>query len=321
MKGNESFQPVFVVGSARSGTTMIGKLLASHPLFCEYRAETLIMSVCRKRYGNIFSSDSRKDKFLADWFSSRQFKRSNLTKEEFTKVLEQSRSYPELLINFLNKMTVKSESHFIVDSTPANAGHIQDILKQFHNAKFIWMVRDGRDVSISQEKLGWISSPAPFKQHTDRLHYALLNWKLINKKCFSAVKSNVMIVRYEDFLSAPEQSLQEMASFLNTDKNAFDLSSALDPNKSNSAFGKLGNEDNRSPVARWRNADAEMVKNFTFGCSDTLTQLGYSASDSGWSLSLQARYSLFYIHIMAKRALSGFHWFSKRTSERLEDGD
>jgi len=64
--------PIFVIGSARSGTTMLGKLLSSSDSFFEYSAETLIMTVCRKRYGDIFNSISKRQVFLEDWFRSRR---------------------------------------------------------------------------------------------------------------------------------------------------------------------------------------------------------------------------------------------------------
>ncbi|QCZ92930.1 sulfotransferase [Salinimonas iocasae] len=84
--------PIFVVGSARSGTTMIGKLLFSSEDCYKYTAETLLLTVCRKRYGDIFQPGSSKAEFLSDWFRSRQFRRANLDKDEFLSLFEKSNS-------------------------------------------------------------------------------------------------------------------------------------------------------------------------------------------------------------------------------------
>lgn len=308
--------PIFVVGSARSGTTMIGKLLFSSEDCYKYTAETLLLTVCRKRYGDIFKSGDSKTQFLSDWFRSRQFKRSNLNKDEFLSLFDKSNNYSELLINFLSAMADKAGKRYIVDSTPANVGYINEILHIAPNAKFIWMVRDGRDVSLSQERLGWVNPPHPFTSKSDRLNYTLMNWAKVNDR-FKENK-NVYLLRYEDFLSSPECHLKSMALYLGTNFDDYDLETVLNPEKPNSAFGRLGTDHNNSTIARWKSFDPKLISEFSFGCQSTLSKLGYPTTESQFSIRKAFRYLVFNIHLSVKTLLTKFHFFSKLTSETLE---
>lgn len=317
MELSKDFTPVFVVGSARSGTTMMAKLLSSHPSFYEYRAETLILTVCKKKYGDIFNDKNKKKAFLDDWFESRQFERSNLTREQFIGILDKSASYAELLIHFLHTMTGNAKKHLIVDSTPANVRYINDILKVCKNAKFIWMVRDGRDVSLSQERLGWVNPPYPFISKSDRLNYTLINWKVINANCIKT-NDNTLRIKYEEFLNAPSEFIEKISDVLKTDPSQYDIENALNPKKSNSAFGDVSKNGIFKPVERWRQLDDSLLNDFTFGCSHFFKELEYSTPTSVKTLRSFFRYYYFLFHLKVKKALADHHMFSRKTSESLE---
>ena len=173
MIGHE-FTPVFVMGSARSGTTMVSHIISSSQKFAKYHAETLILNVCKQKYGNIFLSPQKRRLFLSDWIRSRQFRESHLTEIAFTKIVENSTSYENLLINFLSTIAESQGCSHIVDSTPGNAKHLMHINSKCKSSKFINIIRDGRDVALSQAKLNWSKPPAPFKSNNSKLHYAMV---------------------------------------------------------------------------------------------------------------------------------------------------
>lgn len=321
MDDTGNFTPIFVVGSARSGTTLVAKLVSSSNLVQDYRAETLIMSVCRKKYGNIFTDGLKRNQFLSDWLKSRQFKRSNLDEHEFKSILSKSSTYPDLLVNFLRGMSEKASKSYIVDSTPANLNSVSEIKERYPNAKFIHVVRDGRDVAISQEKLGWTSPPLWFKSRADRLHYSLLNWKINNEGLARKSLKNIITIKYEDFVSNPEVTLSLISEFLSISSESFDLAASLDPSKSNSAFGSLGNESNQSAISRWKSVDTSLLENYTYGCISTLSDLGYPVASVSHNPFLRLRYTIFNVTIRLRKFLTKFYIVSSRTSESLEFGD
>jgi len=83
--------PIFIVGSARSGTTLLYSILLSSGKFPLYEAESLLLSVCRFKYGNLKKRKNFK-KFLNDWFRSKQFIRSGLNKEFFINISDDAKS-------------------------------------------------------------------------------------------------------------------------------------------------------------------------------------------------------------------------------------
>lgn len=310
-------QPVFVVGSARSGTTMIDRLLSSAESFQEYRAETQLMSVCRKRYGDIFTRKKNRQSFLDDWFRSNQFARSNLTQDEFLAILDTSFSYAELLVNFLTQMALKGKKEFIVDSTPANLEHINVIAKECKSAKFVWIIRDGRDVSLSQVKLGWVNPPFPFTSKEDKLNYALINWTFSNKLSINNSAANIYIIKYEEFVKQPQKELKKLAKFLNLSESIFNLAEITEQKQTNTAYGKIESSDKSIYLARWKAENETLIKNFTVGCTKAISNMGYIVNNETKTIRSFIRFLYFSLHIKTKRILNKNFYFSKITSEKL----
>lgn len=310
------FTPVFVTGLARSGTTVVGKMLSQHHQFAQYEAETLILSVCKLKYGNIFEKGQARDKFLSDWFKSRQHRVSGLSEAEFTGIVSFSKNYSELLLNFLKRMAEKSNKKFIVDSTPGNSSYISTIKKTYRASIFINVVRDGRDVAISQAKLGWVTPPKPFKSQNDHLHYALVKWQSTLKKVQSQSKgAKLLTLKYEEVVTDPKGFKKTVEDFLQLE--GIDTSMILDFEQSNSAFERSG-ANHSSPIGRWRSLKEETVENICFGVATTLREYGYSGVKNSHSPMLWIRYYYFKLHIFLKACARKMPVLSKYTSESLE---
>src|SRR5438477_9665220 len=89
--------PVFVVGSARSGNTMLHHILLSSGHFPMYRTEPVVFDLLIPRFGDLGKVSMRK-KLMRSWVHSRQFRRSGLNAREITeKVLSSVRSGGEFL--------------------------------------------------------------------------------------------------------------------------------------------------------------------------------------------------------------------------------
>lgn len=215
-------------------------------------------------------------------------------------------------------MALKDNKKYIVDNPPANIHFVNQISKACPQAKFVRIVRDGRDVSLSQEKLGWINPPPPYRSKVDKLNYTLVAWGITNSKTLLETEKNVLTIRYENFLSDLEKGLATLSSFLDTESANYDLQTILNPTQPNSAFGRLGQDHNRSALARWKNIEPELVKEFTFGCHKSLKNFGYSNSKPSYSLKNMLRYTIFSIHFRLKNHLTKYHIFASRTSETLE---
>jgi len=314
-----SFTPVFIIGSARSGTTLLARVLFSHPDFFPYRAESLVMNVCKFKYGDIFNSNKKKTLFLNDWFRARQFLRSGLTRNEFISILENSSTFEELLIKFLEKMTVKNDKRFIVDSTPSNAKFISKLNKESESAIYLAITRDGRDVAISLNKLGWTNPPYPFRSEEDRLHYAVTQWVVTQKIIQRAQKRyNIIPIRYEDLVTNPEDCIKTVAEALGVSSHDFDLGVINDKTDANSAFGKLSDEGRDPPSNRWKRMDKGTSVRIAYGANRTLRQYGYEIETCNFSPKLLARYCIFRLHIMLKKYALLIPGMGEKISSSLE---
>ena len=75
--------PVFVVGSARSGNTMLYHMLLSSGHFPIYRTEPVVFDLLIPRFGDLRSAAVRR-KLMRFWLRSRQFRRSGLDARQIT---------------------------------------------------------------------------------------------------------------------------------------------------------------------------------------------------------------------------------------------
>jgi hypothetical protein len=118
---NGSF--VFIVGSPRSGTTIFGELLDKHPLLSQWYEPYFVWD----RYFRLAAHDERT---AADATArvSRQIFRD----------FDRYRKNKKCLV--------------LIDKSPRNSLKIPFILKIFPRARFVHLLRDGRDVTLSIHK-------------------------------------------------------------------------------------------------------------------------------------------------------------------------
>lgn len=100
------------------------------------------------------------------------------------------------------KFTASTKTHF-VEKTPSHINVLTEIRQQIPGAKFIAMVRDGRDVAAS------------FIKRTGDPDIGLNLWLKDNQVVIAESKSDDVIVqRYEDLITDPEGSLIRLCHFL-----------------------------------------------------------------------------------------------------------
>lgn len=122
------FEPIIIIGAARSGTKILRDTIASHPLISSIDYD---INFIWKKYNEVIGHDALvKDhanaliiKFVHDYFNSKL--RGN---------------------------------KYIVEKTVSNSLRIPFTKKVFPNAKFVYLIRDGRDV-VESVLRQWGSAP------------------------------------------------------------------------------------------------------------------------------------------------------------------
>jgi len=226
-------RPAFVVGHPYSGTTFLQLLMSSHPSFSS-APETHFFTYMMKPIKNWKNSklNHKQLDFLFERFTLKpQIKLDTDFKKYIKNLAGKEGIAPavmlnELMIYFAKKSGAKSKRW--IEKTPRHAGLIQEILILYPNAKFIYIIRDPRDVVSSTLRF------LDFKSEKNRWWHCAKRaemWKIEVEnalKIISSVdKKYVMVIRYDDIVQDPEDSLKKIMEFLNEkyyDKSLEDFS-------------------------------------------------------------------------------------------------
>jgi hypothetical protein len=271
--------PVFVLGCGRSGTKFLYHTLLSAGGFAVYHAESNAFNLLGLRFGNLGRRQNRQ-KLLDSWLKSKLFQRSGLEREEIeTRILNECRNAGDFLSILMGTIATKQGVERWAESTPLHLLYMTLIKKLIPEAIFIHIIRDGRDVAVSLNKIGWIR-PLPWDR-TRSLVAAGLFWKWMvsqGRKSGQSLGRDYIEVHYEDLVQNPRETLSRLATFIEHDLD-YDriqrvaLGSVHDPN---SSFKAEGSGKALSPVGRWKALlSAEAIQQLEGAIGDTLTEVGY----------------------------------------------
>jgi len=221
--------PLFIGGSGRSGTTICQEYLSKNFLVHGSKPEEL--RILTEQYGliDLYNTGDLEsfifyledhwlfptDKTEGIYLNINPEKIKIMTKELNNEFLINKK---QAVLNFYKNLFISqnnfnSESLYFADSTPSNIKYADKILEIFGDAKFINMVRDGRDVaySIFQMKDSWALEKR--KSELDALDW-WYNRIIDSHSALSKIPNNYYVnIRLENFVSKKEEK-EKMLSFL-----------------------------------------------------------------------------------------------------------
>lgn len=206
--------PIFIVGCPRSGTTILSQLL-SNSSYCEPFETHYIPAYYQDihKYGDLTTFDNFK-RLVNNILNERPIMQWNLNvdvKEMF------SRLNPPDFASIVNDIGLliaeKSQKQKWGDKTPHYLFEMAMLHNLFPESKFIYIIRDGRDVALSLLDRPW----PPFNVLT-----CAEMWKQFNSphnQTLEALKEKglVFILKYEDLLGNTEALLKELYDFIEED--------------------------------------------------------------------------------------------------------
>ena len=224
---------------------------------------------------------------------SKLFYRSGLTREEIEpKILADCHSAADFLRILMETIARKQGVERWAESTPLHLLYLPLIKKLFPDALIIHIIRDGRDVTVSLNRIGWIK-PLPWDEKRRLLAPALFWRWIVNKgrKYGRRMSGDYIEVHFEDVVQKPRETLARLGAFIDHDldydriqQNA--QGTLRDPN---SSFRGDGGEKEANPIGRWKAllSDAE-VGQLESVIGELLRETGYELA----STSEQRRRSL-----------------------------
>jgi hypothetical protein len=208
---------VFIIGMGRSGTSLLTNMLHCHENIIATPENEFIISFKSKFEKKDFSKlevveefvavlKTNYNKVLSFWEPTIELKNAiiSLSDKSFASVCKQVYLHYPFLEN-------KNSISYIVDKNPVYSLYIPQLMELFPTAKFIILYRDYRSNVVSRKKYSEGKSSlaqlaASWNYYYEQIHKTILKLHVPNT-----------ILRYEDLVAQPEQTLKSLCSFLEID--------------------------------------------------------------------------------------------------------
>lgn len=214
---NNLFQPVFLVGCSRSGTTFLQSLLAAHPEITSFKESHFYQFMVPLKY------EHRRYKLQ---LVSRRFK------PHIKQYFEQEIKRPELLQYFpsvpimllqnqgflkvMKHLAQEQGNHIFLEKTPDHIYYLTYIEKFVPNAKFIHIIRNGVEVIASLYEVTH-KYPEPWGGARD-IDTCIGNWLQAIQTTQKYINHpNHIIVGYEKLVNNPQSTLEKLCHFVDLD--------------------------------------------------------------------------------------------------------
>jgi len=223
---NDKF--IFIVGNPRSGTTMMSRMLGNHPSVHSFKELHFFEKLWSPRRGEgrlPFAEAARLAAALASIEKDGFFGRGDPARfiEEGKDVaLEAGGDWAspiEVYRAFLRHRTSLHGKSIPCEQTPWYVYYLDEILALFPGARVINMVRDPRDVLLSQKKR-WVTHSREKRRSMALrtwMNYHPIStsrlWRSAVRTAMGAKDGRIRTVRFEDVLKDPERELRGIAEF------------------------------------------------------------------------------------------------------------
>lgn len=301
--------PMFV-GSGRSGTTLFRNVFDSHSQLAMSHEAHFIAPLARRRkvYETAYGFDV--DALVADLYDDSNFVRQGLDAADLRSALEDElpATYADAVRVVYSLYAALHGKELYGDKTPGYVIQLDLLGEVFPEAKFVHIVRDGRDVAMAYlDRDEWGPSTM-----ADAAHY----WRSrVGRGRSSGEKlgpDRYREVRYEDMVDDPEGTTRSLCSFLGL---GFE-SAMLDFHNKGSEFAAstphpAAFENLSKPITKgmrdWRRQmSADDVALFEAIAGDVLAGTGYELTGASMSPALRG-----------KVAYAAVAWQGKRLGSRV----
>ena len=272
--------PVFVLGCGRSGTKFLYHTLLSAGGFAVYHAESNAFNLLGLRFGSLANRANRR-RLLDEYYTSKLFQRTGLDAKDIDeRVMEDCRNAGDFLRIVMDTIARKQGVERWAESTPLHLLYLPLIKRVIPEALVVHIIRDGRDVTASLHRIGWIR-PLPWDRSRAFLVPAIF-WRWIvskGRRYGKTLGGDYMEVHYEKLVHNPRETLAKIGAFIEHDLD-YDriqqvaLGSVHNPN---SSFRGDGKETEAATIGRWqRMFDAPQVRDIESSIGPLLTDTGYT---------------------------------------------
>ena len=260
--------PIFIIGSPRSGTTFLGECLGTIPEISYHFEPVLIKAAARYIYTQQWSGD-------------------------------RATNFYRQVYGWLMRWQQDGNLR-LAEKTPRNSFVIPFLTEAFPDAKFIHIIRDGRDVALSLTRKPWYNNelngsimrepggylcgstprfwvePERDREFatTDNIHRCIWLWRRYIEAATEGMNSlspgQGFELRYEDLVTNPEREATRLLDFMGID--------AEDSRTTFKAY--LINNARQDSVGKWQSSlTSENIDSIKLEASNWLEQYNYKFYD------------------------------------------
>jgi Sulfotransferase family len=179
----------FVVGCSRSGTTLLRAMLDAHPLLAvPPESHFALAPNLRSLRGAL-----RRERWFALW----EIEAPDL----------RGLGVADAIRALFAAYAAKQGKPRYADKTPHYVSHLPLLAERFDEARFVHVVRDGRDVALSLREVPW---------GPDDVEEAALHWRrrVLEGRGAGLGPHRYRELRYEELVADPERELRALAAWL-----------------------------------------------------------------------------------------------------------
>ncbi|HET7479281.1 MAG TPA: sulfotransferase [Rubrobacteraceae bacterium] len=211
---------LFIVGCARSGTTLLHRIVDAHPLI----AITPEMHWISQRLKNLESSTARMipTEVAVELTEHKRFSQFGIDREAFQSLASSTEpvSYTDFLTGVFELYGETRSRPIVGNKTPAYVRRIPELHALWPHAKFVHIIRDGRDVALSV--LNWKKADRTAGRFStweeDPISTTALWWERkvrTGREAGSALGPDLYHeIRYEDLVSNTRRECVALCDFL-----------------------------------------------------------------------------------------------------------
>ena len=194
-------RPIFVMGNARSGTTLMRVLLSSHPkIYITHEPWFYVwLGLCPQNMSG--------DEFLWAYFRTFSFRWLRLNPTDVMRALPSPLPRSSVHLGFRAIMKLKAAAfgrqHW-GEKSPGHIDHMTEIFRDFPDAKVIMMVRDPRTTVDSTRRMVWGSQ----SDLANSLGYVR------GLKNATGFRDRVLSVKLEELRQEPERKMRRVLDFV-----------------------------------------------------------------------------------------------------------
>ena len=213
---------VFVVGCPRSGTTLLQRMINAHPQIAIILETKWIPRLWDERKG-LTPEGLVTPELIPHLVAQRDFDRLHVDRKHLEGLLEadQQATYANFVSRIFDLYGERREKSLVGDKTPGYVRQLDTLHTLWPKARFVHLVRDGRDVFLStlEWPKGHQKRPAIFAAWKDDAASTAAFWWESNVRLGRAV-GNLLgpelyyEVRYESLVRNPEEECMALCAFL-----------------------------------------------------------------------------------------------------------